>query len=248
MDNKDQIYGSRAVIEAMESDREVEKILIQKGLQNELVKEVVRNANKYKIPVQYVPAEKLRRISTKNHQGVIGYISAVSYASVDNIIDRAYSAGRDPFLLILDRVTDVRNFGAIARTAECLGVDGIVIPAKGSALINADAVKTSAGALNHIPVCREASLVKLIKNLQANGIRCIALSEKGADVLFDGELSGPIAIIMGSEEDGVSNEIIRICDNLYQIPMTGKVESLNVSVSAGIALYEVVRHRRLNVS
>ena len=237
------IYGTRAVIEAIVAGKEIEKIMVQSGLSNDLIKELISVARTHNVPFTFVPAEKLKRLSTKNHQGVICMLSAVSYSRLENVIDKAFSEGREPFLIILDRVTDVRNFGAIARTAECAGVDAIVIGEKGSAPITSDAMKTSAGALNHLAVCREKDLKATLKQLRESGIRIVACTEKTSNKIFDTDLKGPVAIIMGSEEDGISNELIREADELAMIPLKGKIGSLNVSVAAGVAVYEVVRRR-----
>lgn len=200
-------------------------------------------ARQHNVPILSTHADKLKRLSTKNHQGVIALLSAVQYASLENIIHKTYEEGRDPFLLLLDRVTDVRNFGAIVRTAECAGIDAIVISEKGNAPITSDAVKTSAGALNHLPVCREKELKTTLKFLRENGIRIVACTEKAANTLYQLTLTGPIAIIMGSEEDGISDALLREADDLAAIPLKGEIGSLNVSVAAGVALYEVVRQR-----
>lgn len=232
-------------MEAIRAGKEIEKIMIQSGLSNDLLKELIALAREHKTPYTFVPAEKLKRFTKKNHQGVICILSAVTYASLDNLVDSAYAEGRDPFLLILERVTDVRNFGAIARTAECAGVDGIVIGEKGSAPVTDDAMKTSAGALNHLAVCREKDLKHTMRYLRESGIRVIACTEKASTSIFEVSLAGPIAIIVGSEEDGISDSILRQADELASIPMKGKIGSLNVSVAAGIAVYEVVR-RRMN--
>lgn len=237
------IYGTRAVMEAILAGKEIEKIMIQSSLANDLIKELISLAREKHVPYTFVPQEKLKKFSTKNHQGVICLLASVTYASLDNLIDRAYSEGREPFLLILDRVTDVRNFGAIARTAECAGVDGIVIGEKGNAPITGDAMKTSAGALNHLAICREKDLKKTMKYLRENGIRVVACTEKASHVIYDVPLSGPIALIMGSEEDGISDALLRDADELVKIPMKGKIGSLNVSVATGVAIYEVVRTR-----
>ena len=237
------IYGTRAVMEAIRAGKEIEKIMIQSSLANDLIKELISLAREKHVPYTFVPQEKLKRVSTKNHQGVICILASVSYASLDNLIDRAYSEGREPFLLILDRVTDVRNFGAIARTAECAGVDCIVIGEKGNAPITSDAMKTSAGALNHLSICREKDLKKTMKFLRENGIRILACTEKASQNIFDVQLNGPIALIMGSEEDGISDALLRDADELVKIPMKGKIGSLNVSVATGVAIYEVVRTR-----
>jgi 23S rRNA (guanosine2251-2'-O)-methyltransferase len=224
----------------------MDTIYIQKDVSNELTQELIEECLKLKIPYTKVPVEKLNRITRKNHQGVVALISAVSYASLDNIITECYSQGRDPLILMLDRVTDVRNFGAIARSAECAGVDAIVIPFKGSAQINSDAVKTSAGALHHIPVCRENNLEGTVEFLQKNGLQVVACTEKGKDIIYDTPMNQPLAIIMGSEEDGISNELIRKADFLSKIPLTGKISSLNVSVASALVIFEAVRQRSAN--
>lgn len=242
------IYGTRAVIEAIHAGKEIEKIMIQSGLSNDLLKELIALARESKVPYTFVPAEKLKKFTTKNHQGVICQLSAVTYASLDNLIDRAYSEGREPFLLMLDRVTDVRNFGAIARTAECAGVDGIIVGEKGNAPITSDAMKTSAGALNHLSVCREKDLKKTLQFLHENGIRVVACTEKTNRSIFDVSLSGPIALVLGSEEDGISDTLLRGADELVKIPLKGKIGSLNVSVAAGIAVYEILRTRSSDVN
>jgi len=239
------IYGTRAVMEAILAGKEIEKIMIQSSLSNDLIKELISLAREKHVPYTFVPQEKLKKFSTKNHQGVICLLASVTYASLDNLIDRAYSEGREPFLLILDRVTDVRNFGAIARTAECAGVDGIVIGEKGNAPITGDAMTTSAGALNHLAICREKDLKKTMTYLRENGIRIIACTEKASHDIYAVQLSGPIALIMGSEEDGISDALLRDADELVKIPMKGKIGSLNVSVATGVAIYEVVRTRSI---
>lgn len=243
MEKIDMIYGTRAVMEAIAAGKEIDKIMIQSGLANDLVKELIAVARNNNVPIAFVPAEKLKRISTKNHQGVICLLSVVAYSSVDDLIFKAYNDGREPFLLILDRITDVRNFGAIVRTAECAGVDGIVIAEKGNAPITGDAMKTSAGALNHLPICREKDLKKTIQVLHDNGIRVVACTEKTEQNLYEISLTGPIALIVGSEEDGISDMLLRTADELARLPLKGKIGSLNVSVAAGIALYEVVRQK-----
>lgn len=237
------IYGTRAVIEAIVAGKQIEKVMIQSGLNNDLIKELIHIAKAKQVSYTFVPMEKLKRMSSKNHQGVICLLAAVSFAALDNIIDKAFSEGREPFLLLLDRITDVRNFGAIARSAECAGLDAIVISEKGSAPITSDAMKTSAGALNHIPVCREKDMKKTLKLLRDSGIRVVACTEKTKNDIYNVNLSGPVAIIMGSEEDGISDNLIREADELARIPMKGRIGSLNVSVAAGIAIYETLRQR-----
>lgn len=237
------LYGTRAVMEAIEAGRDIDKVLIQSGLRNDLVKQLIDLAKKHNVPVAFVPPEKLTRMSTKNHQGVLSILSSVSYGSLENIIDRVFGEGREPFLLILDRITDVRNFGGIVRAAECAGMDAVVIAEKGNAPVSADAMKTSGGALNHVEICREKDLKKTVQYLRESGLRIIACTEKAEHSLFRTTLTGPIAILMGSEEDGISDVLLREADDLVQIPMKGKINSLNVSVAAGIAVFEVVRQR-----
>lgn len=243
MEKNTMIFGTRAVMEAIRAGREIEKIYIQSGLSNDLIKELIQLAREFQAPYTFTPQEKLNRLSSKNHQGVICVLAAIQYASLDNLIAAAYEAGRAPFLLLLDRITDVRNFGAIARTAECAGLDAIVIAEKGNAPMTADAVKTSAGALNHLPVCRSNDLRKTIQQLRENGIRVVVCTEKAAKLIYEADLNAPLALVMGSEEDGVSPELLRQADELVKIPMKGRVGSLNVSVAAGVAIYEAIRQK-----
>lgn len=238
------IFGLRPVIEALKAGKEVDKLFVQNGLKNELFSELMTLLKKNNVPFQYVPAEKLDRITQKNHQGVIGYISAVTYHKLKQIIPSIFEEGRTPLILILDRITDVRNFGAICRTAECSGVDAIIIPAKGAAQINADAIKTSAGALHTIPVCREKDLKETINYLRESGLFVIACTEKAADMYYEQDFTLPAAIMMGSEEDGISPELIKLCDAHGKIPLMGDIGSLNVSVATGVILYEAVRQRK----
>jgi 23S rRNA (guanosine2251-2'-O)-methyltransferase len=243
---KDMIFGIRAVIEAIQAGKEIDKILMRRDMTSELARELFTALNGLEVPIQKVPIEKLNRITTKNHQGVVAFISAVTYQRIEDIIPTIYEEGRMPFIVILDGVTDVRNFGAIARTCECAGVDAIVIPTKGGAAINADAVKTSAGALLSIPVCREASLTNVLKYLTSSGIKLIAATEKATKNYTEASMTEPIAIIMGSEDEGVSPEHLRICEDMVRIPLMGAIESLNVSVAAGVLIYEAVRQRIAN--
>ncbi len=237
------IFGIRAVIEAVKSGKTIERLLTQKGLKNALMSELFQVINEAGIQNTPVPIEKLNRVTRKNHQGAIAYISPIAYANVDNIIMNCFEKGEDPLLLILDRITDVRNFGAIARTAESAGVHAIVIPTKGAAQIGSDAMKTSAGALNYLPVCKEPNLKDTILRLKDSGIKVLACSEKADKFYHQEDLSGPVAIIMGSEEDGVSEAYWKLCDGAVKIPMKGKIDSLNVSVATAIITYEVVRQR-----
>lgn len=237
------IFGLRPVIEAIEAGKTIDKLFVQKGLQGEIHSELRKLITEFEIPAQYVPVEKLNRLTRKNHQGVYAFISPIEFDSIENVLPQIYEQGKIPFLLILDRVSDVRNFGAIARTAECVGVDAIIIPQKGSASVNADAVKTSTGALYNIPVCKEPSLRKVFDYLQQSGIQIVSATEKAADYLYDADFVMPTAIVMGSEEDGISHDLIKISDKIVKLPVFGKTSSLNVSVACGAFLYEVVRQR-----
>ena len=239
------VFGLRAVIEAIKSGKEIENLYLQRGLTGGTFLELKVLLKDYNLIFQQVPIEKLNRITTKNHQGVIAFISPIVYEKIENIIPAIFEKGETPFILILDGITDVRNMGAIARTAECAGVHAIVVPAKGSAQINPDAIKTSAGALYKIPVCRTDSLSKTSKFLQESGLQLVACTEKTNDYLYQHDYTSPTAFILGSEEDGISMELIRIADQLAKIPMFGEIESLNVSVTAGIFIYEAIRQRSI---
>lgn len=239
----DLVFGTRAIIEAIKAGKEIDKLFLQKGLNNELTLELAQLAALHHIPVSRVPIEKIDRITRKNHQGAVCFLSAVTYASLDNIVSESFQKGKVPFLLILDRVTDVRNFGAVARSAECAGIDAIVIPGRGSAQINSDAMKTSAGALNFIPVCREDNLKDTIRYLKNSGIQVLACTEKAEKLIYETDMRSPLAILLGSEEDGISPEYMKMADMKARIPIEGRIESLNVSVATGIVMYEALRQR-----
>lgn len=245
MKENEMIFGIRAIIEAIESDKEIDKIILKKDLQSELSHELFEVLRSHPlIQVQRVPLERINKYTRKNHQGAIAFISSTHYQRVEDLVQNIFEEGRDPFFIILDGVTDVRNFGAIARTCECAGVDAIVIPFRGSVSVGADAIKTSAGALHTLPVCKEKNLVQTVKYLKASGVRVVAATEKGDKVYTDTNLTGPLAIVMGAEDTGVSPEIIRLCDDLVKIPINGKISSLNVSVAAGVMIYESIRQRQ----
>lgn len=231
------------MIEAIKAGKEIDRVLMQNGLKSENSWELKKLIAELNIPVQYVPIDKLNRVTFKNHQGVICYISEVAYQPLENILPMIFEKGENPFLLICDRITDVRNFGAIARTAECAGVHAIIIPSKGAARINADTVKTSAGAIYKIPVCREDNLKNTIDFLKESGIEIIACTEKATVPYHSIDYNKPIAIIMGSEEDGISQEYLKKSDKTILIPLQGETESLNVSVAAGIILFEAVKQK-----
>ncbi len=237
------IYGIRPVIEAILAGKELEKIFITRGARGELMQELKQVLREHKILYTEVPIEKLNRLTRKNHQDVVCFISAVTYQSIEDIVPSIFEKGEIPLILVLDRITDVRNFGAIARTAECAGVHAIVIPQKGAAQINADAVKTSAGALNSIPVCRELNLRITIAFLKESGLQVIAATEKTSDLHYQTDFTSPSAIIMGSEEDGISSDLLKLADRKIKIPLLGTIESLNVSVACGVVLFEALRQR-----
>jgi len=241
--NHEFFFGIHSVQEALESGSEIEKIYVRKDHQNTIIKDILSRAYTLNIPIQKVPKEKLNTITGKNHQGIIAFISRVHYASLDNVISTAYGRGDDPLVLMLDRITDVHNFGAIARTAEGLGFHAIIIPSKGSARLNNEAVKISAGALMHIPVCRVKSLLSTTGFLKNNGIRVIGCTEKTRNSIYKTNLQGPVCLVLGSESDGISPELLSKVDEKVNIPMFGKVSSFNVSVSMAIAGSELIRQR-----
>nr|WP_321410645.1 23S rRNA (guanosine(2251)-2'-O)-methyltransferase RlmB [uncultured Carboxylicivirga sp.] len=242
---KDQmVFGIRAVSEAIAAGKEVDKVFIKKGLQGDLFQEFLDEVKDNNVPFQFVPIEKLNRITRKNHQGVIAFISPVVYQDAEQLIQMLYDEGKEPFVLVLDQLTDVRNVGAIARTAECVGADAIIIPDKGSAPINSDAIKTSAGALHTLPVCRTSNLFKTVEYLKNSGLKLVAATEKGAEAYDKIDYSGPVALIMGSEDTGISNQLLKIADYKSCIPIKGDIKSLNVSVAAGILMYEILKSRQ----
>jgi len=243
-DHSQMAFGIRAIMEAIESGKEIEKLLIQNGLRGGLYHEFFQLIKYHKVPFSNVPSQALDRITRKNHQGVIAYLSPIVYQNIENLVPMLYDEGKNPFLLILDRITDVRNFGAIARTAECSGVDAIIIPTRGAATVNEDAIKTSAGALHKISVCREENLKDTLEFLKNSGIKIYGVSEKAEDYYFDHtNFKEPTAIMLGSEENGISPAYMSYLDGFIKIPMAGTIESLNVSVAGGIVMFEVLKQR-----
>jgi len=241
---KDLIFGIRTVIEAIKAAKDFDKIQVQRGIQSPLLKELLAIAKENGVPVQFLPQEKFKTYTYKNHQGVIAVLSPVTYQKIENILPDIYEKGEDPFILVLDEISDVRNFGAISRTSECARVHAIVIPDKGSAAINSDAIKASAGALFKIPVCRTHSLVNAVEYMKESGLQIVAANEKSAEDYTKLSFTGPLAIILGSEEKGVSHKILKLSDASARIPILGTIESLNVSVAAGILLYEAVKQKK----
>ena len=242
-EKNEMIFGARAVIEAIQAGKEIDKVLIKKDIQSDLSKELLAALKDTFIPVQRVPVERINRITKKNHQGVIAFISPITYQRTEDIVPFLFEQDKNPLLIMLDGLTDVRNFGAIARTCECAGVDAIIIPNKNSVSVNADAIKTSAGALHTLPVCREANLRNTIKFLKDSGFKIIAATEKGDYDYTKADYEGPTCIIMGAEDTGVSYDNLALCDEWVKIPMLGTIESLNVSVAAGVLIYEAIKQR-----
>ena len=246
-ERNEMIFGVRAVIEAIEAGKSLDKIFLKNDTTGELTKELSVLARERNIPVQRVPLEKLNRLTRKNHQGVVAFVSPVDYYDVEEVVARLYEDGAVPAIIVLDGVTDTRNFGAIARPADCAGFNAILIPEKGSASVTPEAIKTSAGALFHIPVCRCRNLIDTVRMLKSYGIKLVGASEKAAYDYTKSDLTAPVAIVMGAEDTGISQQVLRECDELVAIPMLGNIGSLNVSVAAGVMMYEVVRQRGLHI-
>lgn len=243
IDKTQYIYGIHAVIEAIDAGKDIDKILLSKTLNAETAQDIINRARQLQVPVQRVPVQKIDRITRRNHQGVLAMLAAVTYYRVEDLVPQLFDEGENPFIVVLDGVTDVRNFGAVARTCECAGVSAIVIPDRESVSVNADAVKTSAGALNYLPVCREHNLVNAVKLLRDSGFKIVGTSDKSQMPYTQADYTGPVAIVLGAEDKGISSDIMKLCDTRVLIPEFGHINSLNVSVAGGIMIYEVVRQR-----
>ena len=243
MNKTDYIFGLRAIIEAIESGKSIDKVLIKRDLNGDLAHELTDKIKEYGVISQKVPVEKLNRITMKNHQGVIAIMAAVRYHKLENLLPALYEEGKTPLLMCLDGVTDIRNFGAIGRTANCAAFDGIVIPERNSASVTPDAMKTSAGGLLYVPVCRERDMLTAVRMLKESGVKIVGATEKASVNYTQIDYTVPVAIVMGNEEHGISDEVLRACDELAAIPILGKIGSLNVSVAAGILMYEAIRQR-----
>ena len=243
MQNQTKIFGLHAVIEAINANKTIDKVFLQKGLRGELFHELESLIRQHSINVSYVPVEKLNRLTSNNHQGAVAQISPIEFYDLENLVMTVMESGKTPLFLILDQISDVRNFGAIIRTAECTGVDGIIIQKKGAAPINGDTVKTSAGAVFNIPICKVDHIKDAMFYMQASGIKVIAATEKTDVTIYDTPFNQPCAIIMGSEGKGISPSIIKLADYRAKLPMYGSIGSLNVSVACGAFLYEVLRQR-----
>ena len=243
MNKDDYIFGTRAVIEAIRNGRTIDRVLIKKGLENPLFSELFQLIKENGVPFQYVPVEKINRVTRKNHQGILAFLSAVEFTNIESLLPGLFEAGIDPFILVLDQISDVRNFGALVRTAECGGVNAIIIPKKGMSQIGADAVKTSAGAIHSVPVCKVKSLPLALQFLKNSGVKLIAATEKTSKLYTESNMNLPLAIIMGAEDQGISPGVLKVTDEQVRIPLKGKIASLNVSVAAGVMIYEAIRQR-----
>ncbi len=243
MENANQVFGIRAIIEAIQSGTIIDKVFIQKDLNSDLMKELLRVIKQKNINFSYVPAEKLNKLSSKNHQGAVATISPISFVQIEELIETVLNKNDKPLFLILDQLSDARNFGAIIRTAECTGVDGIIIQKQGSAPVNGDTIKTSAGAVFNIPICKVDHIKDAIFHLQASGIKTIAATEKTENNIYNINFNSPVAIIMGSEDRGINPSVLKIVDEKAKLPMFGNIGSLNVSVACGAFLYEAIRQR-----
>lgn len=241
MDNN-LIFGIRPIVEAIEAGRQIEKLYIRKGADGQLMNDLRDLCIRHRIRMQEVPVEKLNRLVRGNHQGAVAQIAAIEYVQLEDILERV-PEDETPLVVVFDGVTDVRNFGAIARSAECAGAHGLIVPLKNAAPVNAEAIRSSAGALTTIPVCRVGSIRNTLRALQNEGFQVVAATEKSRKLLYDADLRRPTAIVMGAEETGISKEVLKLCDEQLAIPLIGHIESLNVSAAAAVMLFEVVRQR-----
>jgi 23S rRNA (guanosine2251-2'-O)-methyltransferase len=241
--NQNAIFGIRPVIEAINAGKQLDKVLVKNGLEGDLIQELKDLIRRKRIFVQYVPGEKLNSITSQNHQGVVAFAAQIEYYELEEVVTAALEGDKAPLFLVLDGVTDIRNFGAIARSAECAGVNAIIIPAKGSAQINSEAIKSSAGALHFIPIVKVPSLRSAIFYLRDSGIRIIASSEKAKHMMYKVDMTPPTAIVMGSEDKGISPENLKFVDEMVKVPLSGKIDSLNVGVAAALVMFEAVRQR-----
>ncbi|WP_159022767.1 23S rRNA (guanosine(2251)-2'-O)-methyltransferase RlmB [Formosa sp. L2A11] len=244
MEKETQIFGIRAVIEALQAGENIDKVFVQKGLKGELSHELEGVLRKQRINVSYVPIEKLNKLTSKNHQGVVAQIAPITFWDIEELVTKVTESGKTPLFLLLDQLSDVRNFGAIIRTAECTGVDGIIIQKKGGAPVNGDTIKTSAGAVFKMPICKVDHIKDAMFFMQASGIKVIAATEKTEDLMYDVSFKEPCAIIMGSEGKGINPSVLKLVDAKAKLPLLGEIGSLNVSVACGAFLYEALRQRR----
>ena len=243
MEKSTQVYGIRAIIEAVNSGEEIDKVFLQKGLKGDLMRELESLLRRNEINMVYVPVEKLNRLTRNNHQGAVANISPIKFYTLEELVEKSSKSDSPALFLLLDQLSDVRNFGAIIRTAECTGVDGIIIQKKGAAPVTADTVKTSAGAAFKVPIAKVDHIKDAIFFLQASGIKIISATEKTNDSIYDVSFKEPVAIVMGAEDQGISPSILKASDYCVKLPLLGEIESLNVSVACAVFLYEAVRQR-----
>jgi 23S rRNA (guanosine2251-2'-O)-methyltransferase len=243
MEKEHQIFGIRAIIEAIQAGKEIDKVFIQKDALGDLMKDLMKVMKRANVNFSYVPVEKLNRLTPNNHQGAVATIAPISFHNLEELVETVTESGKTPLFLILDQISDARNFGAIIRTAECTGVNGIIVQKQGSAPVNGDTVKTSAGAVFNVPICKVEHIKDAIFHLQGSGIKTVAATEKTETTIYDIALNEPVAIIMGSEDRGVNPSVLKIVDEKAKLPMFGTISSLNVSVACGAFLYEAVRQR-----
>lgn len=243
MEKQLNIYGIRPVLELIESGKEIDAIFLQKDIKAEWTNEIRKKAKEYKLNLKIVPKFKLNRFTNKNHQGIVAITSSVIFQNFDNLLALAFERGENPLFLLLDRITDVRNFGSICRSAEAMGTHGVIIPTRGSAQINEIAIKASAGAISNINICREDNLHKVIKIAKTSGLQILACSEKSNKNIYELNLNKPTLLIIGSEKDGIAKNILDISDEQVKIPISGKTQSLNAAVATGIILYEYNRQK-----
>ena len=241
--DKDFIYGINPVLEALNEGKMIDKILVKKSKSDENIDAIISKAKHLKVPLFFVPQEKLDRVTRKNHQGCIALSSPIDFHRIEDMLPQIFESGELPLIMILDGLTDVRNFGAVSRTCLSAGFQTIIIPSKNFARVSPDAVKTSAGALLKIPVCREENLSSVIEFLQQSGVQVVAATEKAENNYYQVDFTRPTAIIMGSEDTGISNDLLRKADELIKIPMHNQFDSLNVSVAAGVLSFEAVKQR-----
>lgn len=244
MEKENQIFGIRAIIEAINSKKEIDKVFVQKDARGDLMLELLKILKKNNINFSYVPLEKLNKLTSNNHQGAVATIAPIKFWNLENLIENLLENKKTPLLVILDQISDARNFGAIIRTAECTGVDGIIISKQGAAPVNGDTVKTSAGAVFNIPICKVDHIKDAVFYLQSSGIKTVAATEKTDQNIYDINFSEPLAIIMGSEDKGINPSVLKIVDEKAKLPMYGTISSLNVSVACGAFLYEAIRQRQ----
>ncbi|MGG5505444.1 MULTISPECIES: 23S rRNA (guanosine(2251)-2'-O)-methyltransferase RlmB [unclassified Myroides] len=244
MDQENQIFGIRAIIEAIEAGKDIDKVFLQKDAQGELMNELIKTLKRNNINFSYVPIEKLNRLTKKNHQGAIGTIAPISFISLEELVETTLEKKEKPLFVVLDQLSDARNFGAIIRTAVCCGADGIIISKNGAAPVNGDTIKTSAGAVFNIPICKVDHIKDAVFYLQGSGVITLGATEKAEKEIYDVELNIPLAIIMGSEDRGINPSVLKIIDEKAKLPMFSTIDSLNVSVACGAFLYEIIRQRR----